>query len=119
MSMFGWFNSREREIRQLNKDSSTIVEMARETYRSDRQQEIATQARAGIAQIGDICAGDPRCMERELARIKTLHREARSRHDQIGLTAHTLVIIHVRAQIVGDECAPARDEIDAYIDQTP
>ena len=113
--MFGWLNSRSREIRQLNKDAGTIVEMARQTYREPLQRDIAQLTREGIAQVKEICDGDADCLAREIGRFTTLHREARSQHNQVGLTAHTLVIIYLRSLVAGDDCAPAREAIDHYV----
>ena len=68
--MFGWLNSREREIRQLNKDAGAIVELPRQTYRAQRQREIALMTAEGIQQVAQICSGEPVCLAREVDRFK-------------------------------------------------
>ena len=49
--MFGWFNNPAREIRRLTRDAGTIVDMARETYRTELQREMAIRIRDGLARI--------------------------------------------------------------------
>ena len=110
--MFGWFNSREREIRQLNKDAQSIIAMAEQTYRNERQAEIAVMVRDGLSAIEGTC-GDAI----ELERVKARHREARRSLNQVALTGHTLLIIYLRAQSIGDRCQPALDAIDAFVER--
>ena len=75
--------------------------------------------RNGIAQMDDLAGDDRVRRETELARYKTLHREARRRHDQTGLTAYTLVIIHTRSLKLGELGAPAREIIEEFLAQWP
>ena len=117
LGMFGWLKSPARESRQLNRDAAAIIDMAQGTYRSELQRDIALLTRQGLDQVAEICAGDVECGRREVDRFKTLHREARRQNNQVELTAYTLIIIHVRAQALAEASAPARECIEAFLDQ--
>jgi hypothetical protein len=118
--IFGLFKtSPEREARQLARDADAIVGMARGTYRESVLSAIARLTRNGIAQMEDLAGDDPARREAELGRYKTLHREARRQHDQTGLTAYTLVIIHTRSLTLGELGAPAREIIEEFLAQWP
>jgi hypothetical protein len=112
-------SSPEREARRLRKDAEAILDMARHTYRESVLEAIARATRQGIAQVAQLAGDDETRVQRELDRIKTLHREARRRHDQTGLTAFTLVIIHTRAGRLGEAGEPARAAIEAFLDEWP
>lgn len=110
-----WFGSKEREARQLNKDSRSIVEMTEQTYRAERQTEIARMVRERLSEIDATCGDDPTCRERELDRIKARHREARRSLDQVALTGHTLLIIYLRSLSLDEASRPAIETIDAFV----
>ena len=114
----------QRESRRLSKDAASIVEFARVTYRTEILREIASLTREGIAQIdalGDDALGDagPARRKQEIDRFKALHRDARRRQDQAGLTAYTLVIIHAMSLEYGHTSAPAREAIQDYLADWP
>lgn len=113
--MFGLFNNPKREIKQLNKDARVVIDTARQTYRAERLRDIALLTRDGLRQTADLCGDDQSCREREIARYKTLHRESRSHFNQVGLTAYTLIIIHLRSRAFGEACAAARQVIGEFI----
>ena len=115
--IFSWLKSESREVRQLNKDASAIVEMARQTYRADRQIEIAQLIADGLQQIEETCGSDENCRARELDRAKARHREARRQLNQVTLTGYTLLIIHLRAEVLGERCTPAKQIIDDFVAQ--
>ncbi len=48
---------------------------------------------------------------------KRLHKEARKRADQTGLSAMTLTIIYLRAEIAGPRATSALEAIDAFLDE--
>ena len=76
--LFGLFKTTpQREARQLARDADAIVNMARDTYRDSILSDIARLTRNGIAQMDDLAGDDRVRRETELARYKTLHREAR------------------------------------------
>jgi hypothetical protein len=114
--MFELFNSKAREIRRLNRDAAVIIENARESYRSELVRDIAILIDEKIREAKTHCGDDALCLKRALDHFRRLHREARRRNQHVGLTAYTLVIIYLRGELLGPECAPAREAIDAFLD---
>jgi len=55
-------------------------------------------------------------LRRAVAEFETFHREAKQAHNQVKLTAYTLALIYLRAEIQGDACAPARAAVDDFMD---
>lgn len=114
--MFEWFDKKAREIRQLNRDAPIVIEAARQSYRTELVREIARLTDQRLQEATQSCAEDVSCLERAVAHFRTLHRESRSKNEPVGLTAYTLIIIYLRALIMGEECLPARSEIDTFLD---
>jgi hypothetical protein len=114
--MFGLFDGKAREIRRLNGDAAVVIENARESYRSELVRDIAVLIDEKINEAKTHCGDDAVCIKRALDHFRRLHREARRRNEHVGLTAYTLVIIYLRAVLIGPECAPARDAVDAFLD---
>lgn len=115
--MFGFFNRQAREARHLNRDAPQIIEAARQSYRTELVKEIARLTDQRLQEAQTNCAGDSACLERAVTHFRTMHRESRSKLDQVGLTAYSLIIIYLRALIIGEACAPARAAIDAFINE--
>ena len=115
--MFGLFNSKAREIRQLNRDAPVIIENARESYRSELVRDIAVLTQQKITEAKTNCGEDAVCLRRALDHFRRLHREARRKSEHVGLTAYTLVIIYLRAELIGPRCEPARAAIDGFLDE--
>lgn len=113
--MLGLFDSRAREIRHLNRDAPLVIENARESYRSELVRDIAVLSHQKIREAETHCAEDTACLKRALDHFRKLHREARRRSEHVALTAYTLVIIYLRAHIIGHDCAPARAAIDGFL----
>lgn len=113
--MFGLFKSKAREIRQLNRDAPLIIENARESYRSELVRDIAFLIHQKITEAKTNCGDDAVCLQRAVDHFRRLHHEARRRNEHVGLTAYTLVIIYLRAELVGSECDPARAAIDGFL----
>lgn len=114
--MFGLFGGKAREIRQLNRDAPLIIENARESYRSELVHDIAVLVHAKVLEAKTNCGEDIACIKRALDHFRKLHREARRKNEHVGLTAYTLVIIYLRAELIGEECAPARAAIDGFLE---
>lgn len=114
--MFGLFSSKAREIRHLNRDAAVVIENARESYRSELVRDIAILIDDKINEAKTECGDDAVCLNRALDHFRRLHREARRRNEHVGLTAYTLVIIYLRAVLIGPECAPAREAVDGFLD---
>jgi hypothetical protein len=118
--IFGFLKrSPEKQARELNKDAGNIVEMAEQTYRTDLNEQIANLTRDSIEQISSHCGSDQDCQAHEIERYKILHREARRKASQVGLTAYTLIIIHTRSLPLGNLGAPARQAIDEFCQRWP
>lgn len=115
--MFGLFNSKAREIRHLNRDAPLIIENARESYRSELVRDIAILIHQKITEAETNCGEDAACLHRALDHFRKLHREARRRNEHVGLTAYTLIIIYLGAELIGPQCAPARAAIDGFLDE--
>lgn len=113
--IFGLFNSKAREIRHLNRDAPTVIENARESYRSELVRDIAVLVHQKVVEAKNNCGEDPACLRRALDHFRRLHREARRRNEHVGLTAYTLIIIYLRAGLIGLECEPARAAIEAFL----
>lgn len=118
--IFGLFHKNpQRESRRLNKDTATVLELARVTYRAEILREIARITRDGIAQIDDPDGAGAERRQQEMTRFKALHRESRRRQDQAGLTAYTLIIIYANGLEYGDASAPSREAIRDFLAEWP
>lgn len=114
--MFGLFGDKtEREVKRLNKDGPELVEFTYQTFRSEMIRSIALLTRQHIDRAHDIYGTQTIDLKRAIAEYQTFHREAKRTHDQVALTALTLVLIHLRAQLQGAACGPARAAIDGFM----
>lgn len=111
------FDGPEREARRLNLDAAAIIDSALDSFPIDRVRDIAVMTLEHLQEVRAHLEDHSESREDVLARFRQLHRESRRRMDQIGLTAYTLVIIHLRAEPLGDLAAPAREAIDAFTGQ--
>lgn len=111
-----WFGTR-RESRRLNRDAATIIEAAQSVPPSskirDTAARISDELEVAHARGGD----DPSRYAPLIQHFKVQHREARRRRDDTALTALTLVIIYLRAEMIGADAEPARDRIDAFVSE--
>ena len=116
--MFGLFGDKtKRDIRQINKAAPEIIEYAHQCFRNEMVRDSALLTREHLDRVHAIYKDDPLGPKRAIAEYKNLHREARQRHDDAALTAFTLVMIYVRAEIQGEACAPARQAIEEFMAQ--
>ncbi len=114
--IFGWFGDRKaREARQLNRDAPLIIEQAVQTFTENRLREIAATVGEHCDRAYRIFGRAPIDIRRAHDEYRKLHREARRRNEQSNLTAMTLVIIHLRAELNGVDAAPARAAIDQFV----
>ena len=111
-----WFGP-QREARRLDRDAATIIETAQSLPSSSKTREtalrISDELEVAHARGGD----DPSRYTRLLEHFRNQHREARRRRDDTALTALTLVIIYLRAEMVGADADPARHRIDAFVSE--
>ena len=111
-----WFGP-QREARRLDRDAATIIEAAQSLPSSSKTREtalrISDELKVAHARGGD----DPSRYTRLVEHFRNQHREARRRRDDTALTALTLVIIYLRAEMVGADADPARHRIDAFVSE--
>ncbi|MEK9752708.1 MAG: hypothetical protein VW338_05785 [Rhodospirillaceae bacterium] len=114
--IFGLFGDpTAREAKQLNRDAPLIIEQAEQMFTDNRLREIVAlvvEHREKAHQMFGRAAVDIRRAHDE---YKKFHKDARQRNDQLRLTAMTLVIIHLRAELNGIGSAPARAAIDQFV----
>ena len=107
---------RERAIQQLKRDAREIIRRDSAAYTDRHLTTIANVLRTYLAEFES--PFQTAAHRREVAmRLKSRHREARRRNDQVVLSAATLTIIYRRAMEVGETAAPARDEVQAFLDR--
>ncbi len=114
--MFGFFNNPKREARGLQRDAQVIIDNVSHTYQEQRVREIACQTRDDLAHVEMNCESNIGSLKRELDRHTSLHRDARRRQDSVALTAHTLVIIHIRASILGEPGQAVMELIGEFVE---
>ncbi len=114
--MFSWFRKNpKREIKRLNKDAETIVEMTFQGFGSTAAREVAVQIREYLDQAHELAVGDPPDYERYITEYRRLHKDARDRRDQVRLTSLTLTLIYLRSEPYGAACVPARQAVDDFL----
>jgi len=107
---------RGRATQQLNRDAREIIRRDCAAYTDRHLTTIANVLRTYLAEFDS--PPQTAAHRREVAmRLKSRHREARRRHDQVVLSAATLAIIYRRAMEAGETAAPARDEVQAFLDR--
>ncbi len=115
--MFRWFLTYRAamEARQLNRDAPEIITHAVELFRPERVAEITTLIGDHIKRAHGQYGTNAIDLKRALFDYQRLHKEARRRGDQTALSALTLTIIYLRAEIAGPAAAPARAAIDGFV----
>ena len=115
LAVLKWiFDNPEREAKRLNRDASTIIDSATQSFPIERVRDIAVMTLEHLAEAREHLEVHTESREQVLDRFRQLHREARRRMDQVALTAYTLVIIHLRAEALGASCDPAIEAIDEF-----
>ena len=114
--MFGLFGDKTaREVRRLNKDAPELVEFTYQSFRSELVRSVALETRKNIDRARRIYGTEAIDLKRAVAEYQTFHREAKRTRDQVALTAFTLVLIYLRAELQGAACGPARAAIDGFM----
>ena len=106
-----------REARRLDRDAATIIETVRATASSSKVRATALRVRDDLETAHARGGEDPSRYGPVIAHFRTQHREARRRHDDTALTALTLIIIYLRAEMLGGGAAPARTRIDDFVSE--
>jgi len=115
--MLDWLfgNRAEREAKQLNRDAPLILEHAKNMFSDGSMATVASLAQEHIERAVTIYGTKPIDVRRALLDYRRLHKDARGRNDQRALSAMTLVIIYLRAELAGDAATPARETINNFI----
>ncbi len=114
--MFGLFGDKtEKEARRLNRDAPVIIEHTRQTFPVGRIRDIALRTAEHIERAHRVFEPNAIGLKRAILEYKTLHREARDHHDEVSLSAFTLVQIYIRAEALGEAARPAMHAIDGFI----
>jgi hypothetical protein len=108
------FDNPQREAQRLNRDACAIIDSATNSLPVNRVREIALMTLEHVAELRAHLDEHDDGGDQVLYRFRQLHGEARRRMDQVGLTAYTLIIIHLRASALGDSAAPALSAIDEF-----
>ena len=117
--MFRWyFEFRQNmEVRQLNRDAPLIVCHATELFKPTILNEIAVLVRDHVDRAHVQYGTSLVDLRRAHFDYKRLHKEARRRADQTGLSSMTLIIIYLRAEIAGPKADPARQYIEFFVNK--
>ena len=105
------------EARQLNRDAPLIVNHAKELFRAKILTDIADLTSEHVDRAHSQYGTSVVDLKRAHFDYKRLHKEARRRADQTGLSSLTLTIIYIRAEIAGLGADPARHAIEAFVNE--
>ena len=119
--MFRWITEYRlaAEARQLNRDAPEIIDHATELFQTKIVMEIRNIVHDHIDRAHRQYGTSLIDLKRAHLDYKRLHKEARRRNDQTTLSALTLTIIYLRAEIAGPAAEPARQTIDAFLKASP
>ena len=117
--MFHWYFEfrQDMEVRQLNRDAPLIVRHATELFKPKILNEIAVLVSNHIDRAHVQYGTSLINLKRAHFDYKRLHKEARRRADQTGLSSMTLIIIYLRAEIAGPKAAQACQDIEAFVNE--
>ena len=113
--IFGFLGEKtEREAKQLNRDAPAIIAQAEALYAPARLRVMAETIVEYIKRAHNRYGTEPIDLKRAHYDFRNLHKETRRKNDQVGLSAMTLVIIYIRAEIAGPKADAARTAINAF-----
>ncbi|WP_025769476.1 hypothetical protein [Thioalkalivibrio sp. HK1] len=107
----------ERRAKRLRRDAEEVIEIACTPARPERIRRIAERTAQALSLAHERGGTDPSRYGPIVEHFRTQHRQARQQRDDEGLTALTLVIIYLRAEMLEDTAAPARQCIDAFLSE--
>ena len=106
---------KQRQSKQLNRDASVIIEQAETMFAEKTLSKIAAIVSKEKQRAHEVFGQKPVDLRRAHYEYRKLHKEARRHNNQAELTAMTLVIIHLRAEIAGIDAKPARTSIGEFL----
>ncbi|MBF2760438.1 MAG: hypothetical protein ISN28_09245 [Ectothiorhodospiraceae bacterium AqS1] len=104
-----------RRAKRLRRDAEEVIEIACTPPRPERMQRIAERIARELSIAHRRGGPDPSRYGPIVEHFRAQHRQARQRRDDETLTALTLVIIYLRAEMLGEAAAPACERIDAFL----
>ena len=115
--MLAWFREtlKKRDINHLNKATSEVIDYSRQSLKPETMCRAAVLTRQHLDRVEEIYGGDPIGPKRALVEYKNLHNEARRQRDDAALTAFTLVMLYIRAEIQGPPCRPAQVPVEDFV----
>ena len=103
------------EGNQLNKDSSLVIQQAQQMFGIEALKKVASISEVELDKAHKQFGRSKLDIKRAILECRRFHKEALKQNDQKVLSAITLVIIFLRAELIGKAAAPARDRIDKFI----
>lgn len=113
--MFGLFNNPEREAKQLNKDAEAILDSVVKGSPAVVARAVAEQTRAAIDEGHEKGRNTPELYQPLLDHYRTMNVDARRNHNQLAMSAFSLTMIYLRAEMLGSKTVPAREAIDEFL----
>ena len=116
--MLNWFRNwfgPERDGRRFDKDVKWMIDDMEAIYRTEDMQRVAAIATERLATCEEALGPGKRSHAEVLQEMQRLHREARRMANRVDLTAMTFVIIHLRAQQIGQHGEPALKRIAEFL----
>ena len=113
--MFGWFNNSDREAKQLNKDAGAILDSVVKGSPAVVARAVAEQTQAAIDEGHEKGRNSPDLYQPIIDHYRTVNGDARRNHNQVAMSAFSLTIIYLRAEMLGSKAVPARQAIDEFL----
>ena len=116
--MLKWFKkvTAKFDANQLERDSIVIINQTRQIFGHEAVEMVAnllrTELDKSVKQFGQAEID----IKRAIVECRRLHKEAIKRNDQKFLSAITLVIIFLKAQLIGEMADSAQKRILNFID---
>ena len=116
--MFKWFKkvTAKFDANQLERDTIVIINQARQIFGHEAVKMVANLLSAeldkSLKQFGQAEID----IKRAIVECRRLHKEAIKRNDQKFLSAITLVIIFLKAQLIGEMADSTQKRILNFID---
>lgn len=107
----------ERRAKRLRRDAEEVIEIACTPARPERIRRIAERIARELSLAHRRGGPDPSRYGPIVEHFRIQHRQTRQQRDDEGLTALTLVIIYLRAEMLEEAAASARECIDAFLDR--
>ncbi len=116
--MLKWFKKviTEFDANQLERDSIAIINQTRQMFGHKAVEMVANLLKAELDKSFKQFGQAEIDIKRGIIECRRLHKEAIKRNDQKFLSAITLVIIFLKAQLIGEMADSAQKRILNFID---